>query len=205
MGNKAKNGYKRWPASEQERLLETLDKLKVREAAHKMRCSPSAIYGMLRRLHVTAILRQDCISKSRLAAVFHVHFYVVDSWIEKGMLNATVLQVGKVNRTTIRPHDLYQFCLQYREEVIGNRLNLERIEFIYKYLFPPDHNELFSVRKHKKERSIAAPLPPQNTEEKNAGVVSSQSEAASADAQPAVQIIDIAVSENEVNQCSTQM
>jgi hypothetical protein len=43
--------------------------------------------------------------------------------------------------------------LEYREVVIGNRLNLERLEFIYKYVFPPDHNYLLSVRESKKERA----------------------------------------------------
>jgi hypothetical protein len=37
--------------------------------------------------------------------------------------------------------------------VIGNRLNVERLEFIYKYVFPPDHNYLLSVRASKKERA----------------------------------------------------
>jgi hypothetical protein len=40
--------------------------------------------------------------------------------------------------------------------VIGNRLNLERLEFVYKYVFPPDHNYLLSVREHKKERAAMA-------------------------------------------------
>jgi hypothetical protein len=40
--------------------------------------------------------------------------------------------------------------------VIGNRLNLERLDFVYKYVFPPDHNCLLSVREHKKERAAMA-------------------------------------------------
>jgi hypothetical protein len=156
MGNNAKNRYKRWPVSEQQRLLEVLDKCGVAEAAQKLRCSPSAVYGMLRRLKMSAGMRQDVISKSKLAAVFHVHIYEVDSWIKSGRLKATVMQVGKVTRTAIKPDDLYQFCETHREAVIGNRLNLERLEFVYKYVFPPDPNYLLSVREHKKERVAMA-------------------------------------------------
>jgi hypothetical protein len=152
MGNKATHRHKRWPVSEQQRLLEMLDQCRVSEAAQKMRCSPSAIYGMLRRLRVRAGIRQDSISKRGLAAALHVHIYEVDSWIKSGWLKATTVPVGNVSRTVIKPDDLFQFCQQYRERVIGNRLNLERVEFLYKYLFPPDHNYLLSVREHKKKR-----------------------------------------------------
>ena len=165
MGNKAKSSYKRWPVSEQQRLLEMLDKHSISEAASRMRCSQSAVYGMLRRLRITASMRQDFISKSNLAAMLHVHLYEVDRWITSGMLRATVVRAGKVTRTMIRPGDLYQFCQQHREAVIGNRLNLERIEFVYKYLFPPDHNYLLSVREHKKERSASVAASLQNAEE----------------------------------------
>ncbi len=166
MGNKAKNNYKRWPVSEQQRLLEMLDNYCVSEAAGRMRCSESAIYGMLRRLQLRASMRQDCISKTHLAAALHVHIYEVGNWIASGKLKATVVQRGKVSRTMIQPNDFHQFCQEHREAVIGNRLNVERLEFVYKYLFPPDHNCLLSVREHKKERaaSVAATLP--NAEEK---------------------------------------
>ena len=76
----------------------------------------------------------------------------------------------------IRPDDLCQFCQQHREVVIGNCLNLERIEFGYKYLFPSVHNYLLSVREHKKERaaSVGATLP--NSEEKQTDAGCEQSE-----------------------------
>ena len=84
--------------------------------------------------------------------MLHVRFCAVDSWIKKGWLKAKVIQIGQVNRTVIKPDDFVQFCLKYRDVVIGNRLNLERLEFVYKYVFPPDHNYLLSVRESKKER-----------------------------------------------------
>ena len=153
MGNNAKMSYKKWSPEDQEKLLELLDKYTVSETSQRMRCSRRSIYAVLRRLKVGASMRQDAFSKSRLAAVLHVRFYAVDSWIRNGWLKARVIQVGQVRRTVIKPDDFVQFCLKYREVVIGNRLNLERLEFIYKYVFPPDHNYLLCVRASKKERA----------------------------------------------------
>jgi predicted DNA-binding protein YlxM (UPF0122 family) len=158
IGNIAKNRYKRWPIAEQERLLELLDKYSVAEVAQRMRCSRSAIYGMLRRLKMPAAMRQDFLSKTRLATLLRVHSSQIDSWIQSGKLKATVTTVGQVNRTVIKPEDFYQFCLKHRESIIGNRLNIGRLEFVYKYVFPPDHNHLLSVREHKKERTADANL-----------------------------------------------
>jgi hypothetical protein len=155
MGNKAKNNYKRWPVSEQERMLEMLDNHCVSEVADRMRCSESAIYGILRRLNLKAGLRRDSISKTHQAAALHVHIYEVGRWIASGMLKATVVQRGKVSRTMIHPNDFHQFCREHRDAVVGNRLNFERLEFVYKYTFPPDHNSLLSVRQHKKERAAS--------------------------------------------------
>jgi hypothetical protein len=159
IGNIAKKGYKKWPVAEQERLLDLLDKYTVAEVAQRMRCSRSAVYGMLRRLKTSAGMRQDLISKNRLAALLHVHVRQIDSWIQSGMLEATVTKVGEVKRTVIKPEDFYRFCLEHRERILGNRLNLGRLEFVYKYVFPPDHNHLLSVREHKKERTTRASLP----------------------------------------------
>ena len=153
MGNNAKTRYKKWPPRDQEKLLELLDKYTVSEAAQQMRCSKRSIYGVLRRLKIGASMRQDIFSKRRLAAVLHVRFSTVDLWIQKGWLKARVVQIGQVRRTVIKPDDFAQFCLEYREVVIGNRLNLERLEFVFKYVFPPDHNYLLSVRESKKERA----------------------------------------------------
>lgn len=152
MGNNGKIRYKKWPATEQERLLELLDRNSIADVSRLLRCSRRSIYAVLHRLKIGADMRQDAFSKRRLAAVLHVRFCVVDSWIQKGWLRAKMIEIGHVKRTVIKPDDFVQFCLKYREAVIGNRLNLERLEFVYKYVFPPDHNYLLSVRESKKER-----------------------------------------------------
>ena len=153
MGLKAKGQYKKWPPADQERLLELLDKYSVAEAAEKMRRSKASIYALLRRLNLGSSFRQDCFSKRRLAELLHIHMAEVDSWIRHKWLNATVIQVGQVTRTMIKPEDFCRFCEQHRDKVVGNRLNIERLDFVYSYVYPPDHNRLLQVRQSKKERA----------------------------------------------------
>jgi hypothetical protein len=159
MGNKAKFHYKEWSVSEQERLLELLDDHSIASVARQMRRSRSALYGMLRRLKMPASMRQNWLSKRTLAQLLKVHVRRVDSWIESDRLKATVIQVGKVTRTVIKSEDFSHFCREHRDLVIGNRLNSEKLEFLYTFVFRPDHNRLLSVRKHKKERTALADKP----------------------------------------------
>jgi hypothetical protein len=159
MGNRATFHYKEWSASEQERLLELLDDHSVASAARQLRRSRSALYGMLRRLEMPASMRQNWLSKRTLAQVLQVHVRRVDSWIQSNTLKATVIQIGKVNRTVIKSEDFVQFCEENSDLVIGNRLSSEKLEFLYTFVFRPNHNRLLSVRKHKKERTALADKP----------------------------------------------
>jgi hypothetical protein len=87
-----------------------------------------------------------------------VHVYVIDSWIRNDWLKATIIELGKVKRTVIKPADFVQFCQEYGKEVVGHRLTLERLEFVYKFVFPPDHNDLLAVRESKKQRTAMGDL-----------------------------------------------
>src|SRR5579862_3993089 len=167
MGIKAKGQYKEWSKADQERLLEMLDKYSVAEAAKKMRRSKASIYALMRRLNLSPSFRQDCLSKRKLAELLHIHLSEVDSWIRHHWLKATTIQVGQVSRTMIMPKDFCRFCEEYREKVVGNRLNIERLDFVYNYVYPPDHNRLLAVRQSKKERAALddAPVSEDLTEE----------------------------------------
>ena len=67
-----------------------------------------------------------------------------------------MIQLGKVSRTMIKPADFCRFCEEHRKQVVGNRLNIERLDFFYNYVYPPDHNRLLAVRQSKKERAALA-------------------------------------------------
>jgi hypothetical protein len=104
-------------------------------------------------------MRQNWLSKRTMAQLLQVHVRKVDSWIQSDSLKATVIQVGKVTRTVIKSDDFVQFCEENRDLVIGNRLSSEKLEFLYTFVFRPNHNGLLSVRKHKKDRTALADNP----------------------------------------------
>lgn len=159
MGIQAKGRYRKWPKPDQERLLEILDKHSVSYAAQKMKCSKASIYALLRRLNLSPSSRRDCFSVRSLAGLLHIRKEEINSWIKKEWLKATTIQVGKVSRTMIKPKDFCLFCEEYRDRVVGNRLNVERMDFVYNYVYPPDHNRLLGVRQSKKERLAAEESP----------------------------------------------
>jgi hypothetical protein len=96
--------------------------------------------------------RKDFYSLRQVAAILHIRKEQVDKWIKKGWLQATTVQGNKIRRTMIKPLDLARFCREHKEEIIGNRLHLERLNFLSEFLYPPDHNHLLGVRQSKKER-----------------------------------------------------
>jgi len=159
MGVRALRKHRRWPASEQRRLLELLETHPVAEAAQIMRCSESAIYGMVRRLGVGVKETQDFFSRRALAEVLHTHTNEIQRWIDRGLLKATVQGLGNTKRVVITADDFCEFCQKHTQTVIGNRLHPERLEFVYKYVFPPSHASMLDVRQSYKKRTSDAGQP----------------------------------------------
>lgn len=153
MGVRAQRKHKRWPDSEQRRLLELLETHAVAETAKIMRCSEDSIYGMLRRLGVRVKETQDFFSRRTLAQVLHIHPNEIQRWIDRGLLKATVQDLGNARRLVITADDFYEFCQKHTRMVVGNRLHPERLEFIYKYVFPPSHADMLAVRQSYKKRA----------------------------------------------------
>ena len=46
-----------------------------------------------------------------------------------------------------------EFCKGHSKEVVGRRLNVDRLNFVKDFVFPPSHAELLPVRESKKERA----------------------------------------------------
>ncbi len=153
MGVLPQRKHKRWSDSEQRRLLELLETHAVAEAAKIMRCSEDSIYGMLRRLGVSVKETQDFFSRRALAKVLHTHTKEIQRWIDRGLLKTTVQGMGNTKRVVISADDFCEFCQRHTKTVIGNRLHPERLEFVYKYVFPPNHASMLDVRQSYKKRA----------------------------------------------------
>jgi hypothetical protein len=152
MGVKSRRAYRVWTEPEQQRLLKLIDLHPINEVAKLMRRSESSIWHMLYRLGANAKMGKDSFTKYTLAVALHVRPETVESWINRGWLNAKDVATGRGKRVVIDAEDFCEFCRLHTKDVVGNRLTKERLDFVYHFAFPPSHAELLPVRESKKER-----------------------------------------------------
>ena len=62
------------------------------------------------------------------------------------------METGRGKRVVIDAEDFCEFCKEHTKDVVGNWPTRERLEFVYRFAFPPSHAELLPVRESKKER-----------------------------------------------------
>jgi len=142
-----------WTEAEQQRMLCLVGRHSIKEVANLVQRSERSIRLMLQRLGASAIMGQDWFTRYALADALHVHVGRVDQWIDRGWLKNRVLSTGGAKRTVIDADEFCRFCEEHRQEVIGNRLNRERLDFIQNFVFPSSHARLLPVRESKKERA----------------------------------------------------
>jgi hypothetical protein len=149
MGIESKRAQRSWTTVERQRLLKLLDLHPVNEISKLMRRSPSSIWHMLYRLDANAKMGKDSFTKYTLAVALHVCPEKIEQWILRGWLKSRQMQIG---RTVIDAADFCEFCKAHTRDVVGNRLTKERLDFVYRFVFPPSHAELLPVRQSKRER-----------------------------------------------------
>jgi hypothetical protein len=108
---------------------------------------------MLHRLGASARMGQDWFTKYTLAVALHTRAEEVQRWISLGWLKCRLVQTGRLQREIIDADDFTAFCKQHGKEVLGRRLNADRLNFVKDFVFPPSHAELLPVRESKKERA----------------------------------------------------
>lgn len=118
-----------------------------------MRRSPTSVRCMLHRLGASARMGQDWFTKHALAKALHIRPDDVQKWIERGWLKCRTVVTDGLKRQLIDADDFCQFCKRHRREIVGNRLNVDRLDFVQTYVFPPSHAELLPVRDAKKEQT----------------------------------------------------
>lgn len=153
LGVNGKRSYREWPERAQQRLLDLISIQPLPEVATAMRRSPGSIRSMLHRLGASARMGQDWFTKYTLAEALHIRADEVQRWISLGWLKSRVVQTGKLQREVIEADDFSEFCKAHSREVVGRRLNIDRLNFVKDFVFPPSHAELLPVRESKKERA----------------------------------------------------
>ena len=152
-GITSKQGYRPWTRKEQQKLLDLISIHPVHEVTVLLRRSPSSIRSMLQRLGATAKMGQDWFTKFTLAEALHVRAEEVQKWIDRGWLQCRSVQTSGLTRQFIDADAFCTFCKQHRTEILGRRLNVDRLSFVQTFVFPPSHMELLPVRESKKERA----------------------------------------------------
>jgi hypothetical protein len=151
MGIRSKRPQRAWTESEQQRLQKLIDLHPINEIAKMLRRSESSVWHMLYRLGASAAVGRDGFTKNTLAVALHVSPIQVDAWINRGWLKARAVETGQIKRLVIAASDFCDFCREHTKDVVGNRLTKERLEFVYRFAFPPNHADLLAVRSAKKE------------------------------------------------------
>lgn len=152
-GLTSKRNYRQWTKAEQQRLLDLTASHTLSEVTVLLRRSATSVRAMLHRLGASARMGEDWFTKHALAEALHVRTEEVQKWIDRGWLRSRVLPTNGLKREVIDADDFCKFCKQHRSEIIGRRLNLDRLTFVQTFVFPPSHMELLAVREAKKERA----------------------------------------------------
>ena len=107
---------------------------------------------MLHRLGASARIGQDWFTKHALAEALHVRATEVQKWIDRGWLKCRVVGPDGLKRQLIDAKEFLDFCKEHQRQVVGNRLNVDRLNFVQTFVFPPSHAELLAVRSAKIEQ-----------------------------------------------------
>ena len=152
-GVTSKRSYRQWTKTEQQRLLDLVASHSLREVTVLLRRSPTSVRAMLHRLGASARMGQDWFTKHTLAEALHVRAEEVQKWIDRGLLRSRIVQTSGLQRQIIDAEDFCNFCKRHCREIVGRRLNTDRLSFVQTFVFPPSHMELLSVREAKKEQA----------------------------------------------------
>ena len=146
LGMSAKQAYREWTPSEEQKLLDLIALNPAAEVARLMRRSEKSVRAKLHKLGANAHMGCDWFTPSTLAKALHIRADEVHRWIERGWLTTRSVQIGRSRRNIIDADAFSEFCKLHRKEVVGRRLSLGRLDFIQNFVFPPSHAELLPVR-----------------------------------------------------------
>ena len=153
MGITSKRSYRPWTKTEQQKLVDLIASHSLEEVTVLLRRSPTSVRAMLHRLGASARMGQDWFTKHSLAEALHVRAEEVQKWIDRGLLRSRMVETSGFQRQIIDAEDFCDFCKRNRGEIVGRRLNTDRLSFVQTFVFPPSHTELLPVREAKKERA----------------------------------------------------
>ena len=130
LGLKSKPSSRPWTRLEQQRLLELIASHSLAEVTLLLRRSSGSVRSMLHRLGANARMGQDWFTRQALAEALHIRADQVQKWIDRGWLRCRVVGRDGLTRQLIDAAEFCDFCKRHRKEVVGNRLNVDRLNFV---------------------------------------------------------------------------
>jgi hypothetical protein len=88
-----------------------------------------------------------------LASLLHVRPQFIQRWVDKGLLQAHSEGTKKLPRLMITAEDFTAFCKKHPDAILKGRVSEDRLEFVFRFVFPPSHAHLLDVRDDMKERA----------------------------------------------------
>jgi hypothetical protein len=152
-GVTSKRSFRRWTKAEKQKLVDLIGSHSLREVSVLLRRSPTSVRAMLHRLGASARMGQDWFTKHSLAEALHIRPEEVQKWVDRGLLPCRIVEAAGIRRQIIDADDFCDFCNRHRSEIVGRRLNGDRLSFVQTFVFPPSHTELLPVRGAKKEQA----------------------------------------------------
>jgi hypothetical protein len=149
----SRRSYREWTKPEQQKLLDLIASRPLDEVTLLLGRSPTSIRSMLHRLGASARMGEDWFTKHSLAEALHVRAEEVQKWIDRGWLKCRMVGSNGLRRELIDAEAFCDFCKQHHREIVGNRLNAERLNFVQTFVFPRSHADLLPVRNAKKEQA----------------------------------------------------
>ncbi|HJX85300.1 MAG TPA: hypothetical protein VJ723_13240 [Candidatus Angelobacter sp.] len=156
LGLAAKKPYRKWSQKESDLLLQLLESQPKRIVALKLKRSPESVESMQRRLGVNSTMYNDTFSKHQLAALLHIRPRAIQKWIDDGLLEARIEGSENVRRIVIDTGAFARFCKQHPDAILRGHVREDRLEFVFKFVFPRSHVDLLPVRQAKRERRAYA-------------------------------------------------
>lgn len=169
-GLKIRDEHRRWTEAEIDTLREHVAMHTIAETAKMLGRSVKSVRCALERNDLKIReLRCDMMSIDSLAKILHVRKTEIQSWIEKGWLEATVRTHGKRTRHVITPEAFRALYTRHLSELIAQKRipSVALFEAFYAYCFVPKHtigSQLLTVRRDKREREAFATGRPEDDE-----------------------------------------
>jgi hypothetical protein len=135
-----------WTRPEQQKLLDLITTVPVKEAAKILGRPSGSVRSMLHRLGIGVRAGRDWLTKHSLSRALHIRSDEVQKWIDRGWLKSRPVDADGLRFHVIDAEMFCDFVKQHAHEAASRRLSYEALWFMKNYVFPANHSPLLALR-----------------------------------------------------------